>query len=36
VLVLGEGEMPYLANGKPDRLTVRELLADRATEVQWR
>ena len=36
VLVLGEGEMPYLPNGKPDRLTVRELLADRATEVQWR
>ncbi len=36
VLVLGEGEMPYLANGKPDRLTVRKLLADRATEVQWR
>ena len=36
VLVLGEGEMPYLANGKPDRLTVRELLADRATEVHWR
>jgi acyl-CoA synthetase (AMP-forming)/AMP-acid ligase II len=36
VLVLGEREMPYLANGKPDRLTVRELLADRATEVQWR
>jgi acyl-CoA synthetase (AMP-forming)/AMP-acid ligase II len=36
VLVLGEGEMPYLANGKPDRLTVRMLLADRATEVQWR
>jgi acyl-CoA synthetase (AMP-forming)/AMP-acid ligase II len=36
VLLLGEGEMPYLANGKPDRLTVRELLADRATEVQWR
>jgi acyl-CoA synthetase (AMP-forming)/AMP-acid ligase II len=36
VLVLGEGDMPYLANGKPDRLTVRELLADRATEVQWR
>jgi acyl-CoA synthetase (AMP-forming)/AMP-acid ligase II len=35
VLVLVEGEMPYLANGKPDRLTVRELLADRATEVQW-
>jgi acyl-CoA synthetase (AMP-forming)/AMP-acid ligase II len=36
VLVLGEGEMPYLPNGKPDRLTVRELLADRATDVQWR
>jgi acyl-CoA synthetase (AMP-forming)/AMP-acid ligase II len=36
VLVLGEREMPYLPNGKPDRLTVRELLADRATEVQWR
>jgi acyl-CoA synthetase (AMP-forming)/AMP-acid ligase II len=36
VLVLGEGEMPYLPNGKPDRLTVRELLADRASEVQWR
>ena len=36
VLVLGEGEMPYLANGKPDRLTVRKLLADRATEVQRR
>ena len=36
VLVLGEREMPYLANGKPDRLTVRGLLADRATEVQWR
>jgi acyl-CoA synthetase (AMP-forming)/AMP-acid ligase II len=35
VLVLGEGEVPYLANGKPDRLTVRRLLADRATEVQW-
>jgi acyl-CoA synthetase (AMP-forming)/AMP-acid ligase II len=36
VLVLGEGEMPYLPNGKPDRLTVRQLLADRATVVQWR
>ena len=36
VLVLGEGEMPYLANGKPDRLTVRDLLAERATEVHWR
>jgi acyl-CoA synthetase (AMP-forming)/AMP-acid ligase II len=36
VLVLGEGDMPYLANGKPDRLTVRKLLADLATEVQWR
>jgi acyl-CoA synthetase (AMP-forming)/AMP-acid ligase II len=36
VLVLGEGDMPYLANGKPDRLTVRRLLADGATEVQWR
>jgi acyl-CoA synthetase (AMP-forming)/AMP-acid ligase II len=36
VLVLGEGEMPYLPNGKPDRLTVRDLLAERATEVQWR
>jgi acyl-CoA synthetase (AMP-forming)/AMP-acid ligase II len=36
VLVLGEGEMPYLANGKPDRLTVRELLTDRATELRWR
>jgi acyl-CoA synthetase (AMP-forming)/AMP-acid ligase II len=36
VLVLDEREMPYLANGKPDRLTVRNLLADRATEVQWR
>jgi acyl-CoA synthetase (AMP-forming)/AMP-acid ligase II len=36
VLVLGEGEMPYLPNGKPDRLTVRELVADRATEVQRR
>jgi acyl-CoA synthetase (AMP-forming)/AMP-acid ligase II len=36
VLVLDEGDMPYLPNGKPDRLTVRELLADRATEVQWR
>jgi hypothetical protein len=28
--------MPYLANGKPDRLTVRKLVADRATEVRWR
>ncbi len=36
VLVLGEGDMPYLANGKPDRLTVRKLLAEQATEVQWR
>ncbi|MGH9227133.1 MAG: class I adenylate-forming enzyme family protein [Acidimicrobiales bacterium] len=36
VLVLGEGDMPYLANGKPDRLTVRTLLADRATEARWR
>jgi acyl-CoA synthetase (AMP-forming)/AMP-acid ligase II len=36
VLVLDEGDVPYLANGKPDRLTVRRLLADRATEVQWR
>jgi acyl-CoA synthetase (AMP-forming)/AMP-acid ligase II len=36
LLVLGEAEMPYLPNGKPDRLTVREVLADRATEVQWR
>jgi acyl-CoA synthetase (AMP-forming)/AMP-acid ligase II len=36
VLVLAEGDMPYLANGKPDRLTVRELLAERATEVEWR
>jgi acyl-CoA synthetase (AMP-forming)/AMP-acid ligase II len=36
VLVLAEGETPYLPNGKPDRLTVRRLLADRATEVQWR
>ena len=36
VLVLDEGDMPYLANGKPDRLTVRTLVADRATEVQWR
>ncbi|HZA77458.1 MAG TPA: class I adenylate-forming enzyme family protein [Acidimicrobiales bacterium] len=36
VLVLEDGEMPYLANGKPDRLTVRALLAERAAEVQWR
>jgi acyl-CoA synthetase (AMP-forming)/AMP-acid ligase II len=36
VLVVGEGDMPYLANGKPDRLTVRRLLAEHATEVQWR
>ncbi len=36
VLVLAEGDMPYLANGKPDRLTVRKLLAERATEVEWR
>jgi acyl-CoA synthetase (AMP-forming)/AMP-acid ligase II len=36
VLVLDEGEMAYLPNGKPDRLTVREFLAARATEVQWR
>jgi acyl-CoA synthetase (AMP-forming)/AMP-acid ligase II len=36
VLVLGEDEMPYLANGKPDRLTVRELLAERATDVHGR
>jgi acyl-CoA synthetase (AMP-forming)/AMP-acid ligase II len=35
-LVLVESEMPYLPNGKPDRLTVRDLLAERATEVQWR
>ncbi|HET6835011.1 MAG TPA: class I adenylate-forming enzyme family protein [Acidimicrobiales bacterium] len=36
VLVLDEGDMPHLANGKPDRLTVRKLVADRATEVRWR
>jgi acyl-CoA synthetase (AMP-forming)/AMP-acid ligase II len=36
VLVLGEADVPYLANGKPDRLTVRQLLAERATEVHWR
>jgi acyl-CoA synthetase (AMP-forming)/AMP-acid ligase II len=36
VLVLVESQMPYLPNGKPDRLTVRDLLAERATEVQWR
>jgi acyl-CoA synthetase (AMP-forming)/AMP-acid ligase II len=36
VLVLDEGEMPYLANGKPDRLGVRTLLAERAREVRWR
>jgi acyl-CoA synthetase (AMP-forming)/AMP-acid ligase II len=35
VLVLPEAEMPYLANGKPDRLTVGTWLAERATEVQW-
>ena len=36
VLVLGEADVPYLANGKPDRLTLRQLLAERATEVHWR
>jgi acyl-CoA synthetase (AMP-forming)/AMP-acid ligase II len=36
VLVLAEGETPYLANGKPDRLALRQLLADRASEVEWR
>ena len=36
VLVLSDGDMPYLANGKPDRLTVRTLLAEQAAEVQWR
>jgi acyl-CoA synthetase (AMP-forming)/AMP-acid ligase II len=36
LLVLDDGDMPYLANGKPDRLTVRALLAERAAEVQWR
>jgi acyl-CoA synthetase (AMP-forming)/AMP-acid ligase II len=36
VLVLAEDETPYLPNGKPDRLAVRQLLADRASEVEWR
>ena len=36
VLVLAEGETPYLPNGKPDRLALRQLLADRASEVEWR
>jgi acyl-CoA synthetase (AMP-forming)/AMP-acid ligase II len=36
VLVLAEGETPYLPNGKPDRLALRRLLADRASEVEWR
>jgi acyl-CoA synthetase (AMP-forming)/AMP-acid ligase II len=36
VLVLGEADVPYLANGKPDRLAVRQLLAERAIEVHRR
>ena len=36
VLVLAEGETPYLPNGKPDRLALWQLLAERATEVEWR
>jgi acyl-CoA synthetase (AMP-forming)/AMP-acid ligase II len=35
VLVLTDGDMPYLPNGKPDRLTLRTVLGERAAEVQW-
>jgi acyl-CoA synthetase (AMP-forming)/AMP-acid ligase II len=35
VLVVEEADMPYLANGKPDRLTVRQMLAE-APDIGWR
>jgi acyl-CoA synthetase (AMP-forming)/AMP-acid ligase II len=36
VLVLGDAEIPYLASGKPDKISLRAMLAERGVDVRSR